>query len=131
MVGARWSRLDKAILACARGRCFGQQLKKKYIFFFLPMYIAWTGFQNEFSNCFSNVYLCALVNCFYLIRIKLLLKLMVYYLISSLFICDSYATMWWPIIGNKFYSILFYSILFYSYRWSFQSNFKVNIVKGP
>ena len=30
--------------------------------------------------------------------------------ISSIFICDSYATMWWPIIGIKFYSILFYSM---------------------
>ena len=31
---------------------------------------------------------------------------------SQMFIiCDSYATMRWPIIGNKFYSILFYSIL--------------------
>ena len=31
---------------------------------------------------------------------------------KGVFICDSYATMWWPIIGIKFYSILFYSILF-------------------
>ena len=33
-----------------------------------------------------------------------------------LFICDSYATMWWPIIGNKF--ILFYSISLHKYEFS-------------
>ena len=37
------------------------------------------------------------------------LLLMLYYFISKLFICDSYPTMWWPIIGIKFHSILFYT----------------------
>ena len=32
---------------------------------------------------------------------------MLYYFISKLLINDSYATMWWPIIGIIFYSILF------------------------
>ena len=38
------------------------------------MYIAWACFQNVISVIASQMfYICALVNCFYLIRIKLLL----------------------------------------------------------
>ena len=63
-----------------------------FFFFFLPkkkkkkrefqlnlllkrlMYIAWACFQNVISVIASQMfYICALVNCFYLIRIKLLL----------------------------------------------------------
>ena len=38
---------------------------------------------------------------------------MLYYYISSLFICDSYATTWWPIIGIKFlsYSVLYFYLI--------------------
>ena len=81
------------------------------------MYIAWACFQNVISVIASQMfYICALVHCFLPNQNQafVTLLLMLYYFISSLFICDSYATMWWPIIGNKFYSILFYSILFYS-----------------
>ena len=38
------------------------------------MYIAWACFQNVISVIASQMfYICALVNCFYLVRIKLLL----------------------------------------------------------
>ena len=61
--------------------------------FFLPknfqLYVYCMGrfSKCEFSNCFSNVYLCALVNCFYLIQNQafVTLLLMLYYFISSLF----------------------------------------------
>ena len=73
LVGAALTRhrLDKVVLACARGRCFGQQLN---LLLKRLMYIAWACFQNVFSVIASQMfYICALVNCFYLIRIKLLL----------------------------------------------------------
>ena len=82
--------------------------------FWAMMYIAWACFQNVISVIASQMfYICALVNCFLPNQNQafVTLLLMLYCFISSLFICDSYATMWWPIIGNKFYSILFYSIL--------------------
>ena len=42
-------------------------------------------------------------------RLPHTLLLMLYYFILKLFICDSYATMWWPVIGINFHSILFYT----------------------
>ena len=53
-VGAHWSRLDKAVLACACGLCFGENRKNKIVssefFQFLQLkksrYITWVSFRH-------------------------------------------------------------------------------------